>query len=273
MNGKRKALSIACLLLCMYGIWVGACKQQIHQMPEEEKTDISKYERVQQMDELSEADFEIIFQQTGVTKLGMETLVKNHQTYLLGDIQEHFYETPQMKTERVNVVCHQELMAEETASDTRFIVEDGDMIITLASYLGGWRYGHCGLVLDADEGTVLEAITYGEPSCKMHISHWSEYPAYVILRPKNVSEEEKQQMIDYASSDLMDIRYDLLSFKTKNSSGPIKRTHCSHLVWYAYHYLGLDLDKDGTPIVTPYDIVHDDDLELVQVYGMCLEGK
>lgn len=59
--------------------------------------------------------------------------------------------------------------------------------------------------------------------------------------------------------------------KRESTEKELKRTHCSHLVWKAFHRIGLDLDCDGSPIVTPYDIVHDEDVELVQAYGMCLD--
>lgn len=270
---KRRLMAVLCVLVLAYGMWSGACRQQIHRMPQAARQDISAYCRVQNPEELTEEDYQTIFQQTGVTRYGMETLMANHETALLQKIQEHFYEEPETETVRANIVCHQEWMKKRTASETYFVAEDGDIIITLASYLGGWRYGHCGLILDAKQGTVLEAVTYGEPSCIKQISHWSEYPAYVILRVRDASPETKRRVISYCRSDLQDIRYDLLSFKTRRSAGPISRTHCSHLVWYAYHSQGYDLDADGTPIVTPYDIIHDDDVELVQVYGMCLDGK
>ncbi len=268
---KRKGLQVVILMLCVYGLWVGACSSQIHQMPNVQKEDLSSYLYLREDAELSGQDYEKIFHQTGITKAGMETLLANRQTYWLEDLQNRLFEEPEMETVWANIVCRQEWIVQPTEARARFVVEDGDIIVSLSSYLGGWRYGHCGLVLDADKGIVLEAITYGEPSCQMEISHWSEYPSFVVLRLKDATPETKQAVIDYAYSDLQNIRYDLLSFKSKKSNGPISRTHCSHLIWYAYHSQGYDLDWDNTPIVTPYDIIHDDELEVVQVYGMCLE--
>lgn len=268
---RRKILQIFVLLLCVYGMWVIACSSQIHQMPSVAKEDLSAYYYLRDDSSLSEKDYEKIFRQTGVAKPGIDTLIANKEMYQLRVIQERFFESPKLITERANIFCHREWIEEPTETRAKFVVEDGDIIITLSSYLGGWRYGHCGLILDAEKGVVLEAITYGEPSCQMSIRHWSEYPTFVILRPKNVSPEAKRAVIDYCYSELMDIRYDLLSFKTKRARGPISRTHCSHLIWYAYNRVGCDLDSDHSPIVTPYDIANDDDLEVVQVYGMRLE--
>lgn len=270
---QGRGLQILLLLLCCYGMWVAACRQQIHDMPHVAREDLSAYVNLTEEDGLTEEDYEKIFQQTGLTRYGMDTLIRKQQTALLEEIQDRFFEEPQTETLRANVFCHQEWLAEPTEAQPHFVAEDGDIIITLASYLGGWRYGHCGLILDAEQGTVLEAITYGEPSCQMDIDHWEDYPAFVILRPDNASRETKQAVIDYAYEELQDIPYDLFSFKTRDAYGPITKTHCSHLIWYAYHSQGYDMDFDKTPVVTPYDLIHDDDLVLVQVYGMYLEGK
>ncbi len=272
-KNKKRITEALLLLLCVYGLWAAACRGQIHETPQAQKEDLSAYVGLQTADGLTENDYQTIFAQTGLTPLGMQTLIRQHRTGLLCEIQARFFEQPKLQVNRANIFCHQEWLAEPTAAEAEFVAEDGDIIITLASYLGGWRYGHCGLILDAQSGTVLEAVTYGQPSGKMRLSHWSEYPAFVILRPRGADEGTKREVIAYAERYLQDIPYDLFAFKYRTSYGPVKTTHCSHLVWYAYHSEGYDLDCDGTPVVTPYDLIHDDDLLLVQVYGMCLEGK
>ena len=45
-------------------------------------------------------------------------------------------------------------------------------------------------------------------------------------------------------------------------------THCSHMIWYTYMRLGLDLDASGGGIVTPGDILRSENVEIVQIYGM-----
>ncbi len=265
---KRKFIQIILLLLFLYFLWTMACQSQIHIMPEAAIVDITTYLQTKDTDKLTDDDYDFIFQQTGVTKVGVETLRKNHQFFRLREIQNRYFEEPKLKTIRANLVCHQEWIAEETNAQFDAIVEDGDIIVTLASYLGGWRYGHSALVTDAKKGETIEAITYGVPSYICDIHHWQEYPTFVVLRPKKLSEQQKKSVINYALDELQDLRYDLLSFKTDDLEKVIDKTHCSHLIWSAYKQVGLDIDGDGTPIVTPYDILHDDDLEIVQVYGM-----
>ena len=48
----------------------------------------------------------------------------------------------------------------------------------------------------------------------------------------------------------------------------LKKTQCSHLVWYPYAQFGYDIDSDGSWLVTPKDITNSEYLEVVQVYGV-----
>ena len=51
-----------------------------------------------------------------------------------------------------------------------------------------------------------------------------------------------------------------------------EKTHCAHLVWYAYRSYGYDLDGDGGRIVTPKDLSKSSLLEPVQVVGVSPMG-
>ena len=242
-----------------------SCPNQTYTEPEAQRIDISEYTDITSMDDLTDEDLQIIFEQTGVAKAGVETLIRLDKMFLLTTMQEHFFTKPEIETSSLQVVRHLERVTDTKDTKSIFIVEDGDIIVTLSSYCFGWRYGHAGLVLDGGQGDVLEAMTYGEPSLIQNIGHWTEYPAYVILRPKNLSKEERAEVASYAKENLMDIDYALLANKKQNE---IKKTHCALIVWQAYKQFGLDLDCDGGYFVTPADIINDDDLEVVMVYGM-----
>lgn len=232
--------------------------------PSVERADISEYTKVTSMEELSDEDLEVIFRQTGVAKAGVESLIDLKKMYLLSTIQEHFFLVPEIEDIPLQMVRHLERVTDHKGKKTVFVVEEGDIIVTLSSYCGGWRYGHAGLVLDAKTGDVLEAMTYGEPSCIENIGHWSEYPAYVIVRPQNLSKEERAEVANYAKENLTGIDYALLASKTQKN---IKLTNCSLVIWQAYKEAGINIDSDGGYFVSPEDIMHDDDLELVMEYG------
>lgn len=304
---KICVLQAVTLMLLLVILWVGACKAMTYAAPAKPRVDIREYlmqETGGNKDISAEQlDLDLIYEQTGLGRAGVETLINENRLYKMGYIQDYFYGTPVISESRLNVVRHLErvdgVYDGEMQSDSqnadgktllypRFVVEDGDIIVTLSSYIGGWRYGHTGLVVNADEGLVLEAMTYGEPSLIENLGHWKEYPAWAILRPRNLTREQRAAVAEYAYDNLRGIDYSLLaSTRTSEVGKPgdpqalekaadngtlvndanISRTQCAHIAWYAYYLAGLDLDSDWTDYVTPADILRDDDLELVLEYG------
>ena len=67
---------------------------------------------------------------------------------------------------------------------------------------------------------------------------------------------------------ILDIPYGLLTGIPNKEPDTIKKTQCSHLVWYPYKHFGYDIDSDGSWLVTPKDIANSDLFEVVQVYGV-----
>ncbi|MCR5546144.1 MAG: glycerol-3-phosphate acyltransferase [Lachnospiraceae bacterium] len=245
--------------------WMMKCKSETYYEPKVQQKDISSYYDVTSMDELEEEDFDTIFAQTGVAKAGVESLIDVNKMYLLETMQQHFFTRPEITERTVQLVRHQERVSDSKDTTSVFILEEGDIIVTLSNYIGGWRYGHAGIVLDAAKGEILEALTYGEPSEICSISHWTEYPAYVVLRAKNLTEEEREGVADYARENLMGLEYGLLANKKQEN---ITNTHCALIIWQAFQTVGLDLDSDGGYFVTPQDIIRSDCLEMVMEYGM-----
>lgn len=47
----------------------------------------------------------------------------------------------------------------------------------------------------------------------------------------------------------------------------LKKRSVRHLVWYAYKQFGLDLDADGSWLVTPRDIAKSDKLVVIEAFG------
>ncbi len=311
---RHSIIGSVVLVLLLAVMWIWACRAQTYVGPQAERIELAPYinkisnyksvEASEAIDEkdvvkiddlgLTPEDYDIIYQQTGLGRAGIQTIYDSHRFYRLKSAQNYFYGKPDISESRLDVVRHLERV--DGVYDVEknneiypiFTVEDGDIIITLSSYIGGWRYGHTGLVVDADQGLVLEAMTYGEPSCIERLDHWDEYPAWAILRPRNLTKEERTAVARYAYDNLQEINYSLLAStrtgevgKTTNpqqvieavandalvNDENISRTQCAHIAWYAYHLAGLDLDSDWTDYVTPADILRDDDLELVMEYG------
>lgn len=311
---KRSFFRSLVLIILLVLMWIWACRAQTYVGPQEQWTDLIPYinklsqhknsvvdEKTEEnsasvTDDLGLApeDYDIIYRQTGLGRAGVQTIYDSHRFYRLKSAQNYFYGKPDISESRLDVVRHLERVdgVYDVENNNEiypiFTVEDGDIIITLSSYIGGWRYGHTGLVVDADQGLVLEAMTYGEPSCIERLDHWDEYPAWAILRPRNLTKEERTAVARYAYNNLQGINYSLLASTRTGEVGKctnsqqvieavandalvndenISRTQCAHIAWYAYHLAGLDLDSDWTDYVTPADILRDDDLELVMEYG------
>ncbi|NLV37101.1 MAG: hypothetical protein GXY17_10565, partial [Clostridiaceae bacterium] len=97
------------------------------------------------------------------------------------------------------------------------------------------------------------------------------YPNFMLLRLENTPSELTESITQRAADSLIDIPYKLgvgiFSPKFAESE-EIDGTYCSHLVWQAYSYYGIDLDSDGGMIVTPKDLARSPKLEVIQVYGV-----
>ena len=151
-------------------------------------------------------------------------------------------------------------------------VQDGDILITFNGHVFGWRSGHAAIVVDAEERLTLEAIMPGCDSGICGLESWEEYPGFALLRLKGASAQERRQIAAYAREHLTGLPYSLTAFTESGGAGagtmPLSGTQCAHLVWYAYHQFGYDLDSNGGFVVTPEDLYRSSLLELVQIYGL-----
>ena len=134
-------------------------------------------------------------------------------------------------------------------------VRNGDIFISMSTHTLGWRHGHAAIVIDAERGITLEAALWGKPSEKMRMRHWSSYANAVHLR---VSEEAAASALA-ASGIARDTSI--------AASAQLGCLAAAFLVWYAYKQFGLDLDADGSWLVTPRDIAKSDKLVVIEAFG------
>ena len=173
-------------------------------------------------------------------------------------------------------------------------VQNGDIFISLSTHSVGWRHGHAAIVVDAENGIMLEAAIWGSPSNTRRIGHWSSYANAAHLR---VSEDAAEKALDtlgierdtnmtaalqlgelaaeFALKYEDDVMYGLLTGMFEKSPAPEEydKTQCSHLVWYAYENFGVDIDSNGGWLVTPKDILLSDKLEVLEKYGEILTNR
>ena len=106
----------------------------------------------------------------------------------------------------------------------------------------------------------------------MALDHWRTYSNLAVLRVKGLDEQERAASAEYAMEHLVGIPYHLTAGffgpKAPEPDSPGFGLQCSYLVWYAWQAAGYDLDSDGGPLASSYDLLHSDLLEVVQLYGM-----
>lgn len=278
MRRKRRSIylgivSVFCAAVLF--LWTKRAERDAHFTPDYEKVSL---EALLGKEELTEEDYAIIFGQTGLTRTGVEELYRTGRQSELLCLQERLFAPVEYRCSGSYVICRSErLQGEEgTAEAAGFLptAHTGDILITFSGHVFGWRSGHAAIVVDGEEGLTLEAISPGHNSCLCELSHWREYPQFVLLRPKDLTEQECGEIAAYAVEAMSDIPYDLFQWAERGTGDVppedtgFAGTQCAHLVWAVYYHFGYDLDSDGGSIVTPLDLCRSELLEIVQIYGM-----
>ena len=246
----------------------------------------------------------LLAEQTGLCEQAVCKLLEENRGSELLRLQEIYFAPARVESYQTTPLTVSEWLVEEAGVIGKGMpmvdIQNGDILITKNSRFLGWRNGHVGLVIDADEGLVLEALMLGSPSQICRLSKWEKYPSFQVLRLKDeysreqtlerteqsvwiqeagVQSSEGEELNEYlpdavagyASENLVGSPYHLFADVLKSPKADELAiptgTHCAHLVWYAYAQFGIDLDSDGGIIVTPEDIRNSSYLEVIQSYG------
>ena len=232
---------------------------------------VPQYERV----ELTEdSDYETIFLQTGLGQSAVDKLIKQKGFQGVLDAQEAFFNPPEAKCrELIGWITREDLYTEAYSGGVKrqlVDIQPGDILISLSTHTGGWRHGHAAIVLD--QYTIIESAVLGADSQIVSVADWVDYSNYAVLRIKDVTPEQQQEVVDYCREHLAGVPYSLLSGifgdKAPDPDSEFFGLQCSYLAWYAWYQFGYDLDSDGGRIVTPFDLLHSDQVDIVQIYGM-----
>lgn len=233
------------------------------------------YDKLENGDSLTEKDYDLIFSQTGLGKPSVDFLIENPEK--IHEYREYYLADKDYKCVREGVfACHEFITDLEGSAiqNPPFVnLQNGDIIITLSIHSLGWRHGHAAIVVDAENGTTAQAVMIGEKSAFGHIGEWRDFPLVAVLRPKNVNTEIIDEVVTFTKEKLIGIDYSLMSGILSGRDENIipTMTHCAHYVWYAYKCFGIDIDSNGGRIVTPKEILHSENLEVVQVFGNIMD--
>lgn len=262
---KKKRVVLLLVILCLILARHINNKNQVFYEPEYKRADISETIRCEN---ISDDEYLFIYKQTGVSPYAAREFIKKEEFSVLERLNKLYFEKPEAK---LDYIFYPFTAVEINSAQTTPIVDlkNGDILITFNTHTLDWRHGHCGLVVDAEKGILLEHMSVGETSCLTDARDWGSYPAFLVLRHRN--EAIAAKAADFAYKNLVDVNYNIfagLINKDKSKSSTIDSSHCSHIVWQAYKALDVDLDYNGGGIVTPREISLSDVLEVVQIYGI-----
>ena len=265
-KGVRRALlalAAVAAACCAAAVWVGRAPRFAHASPDYPMVDLTMaVERAR----AGEADYRLLFAQTGLGAPAVDALLEEGRGEELLDFQARYFAPCPWETVKGAAMVRLEV----TGGGFAFApLEKGDILLTPSSRCGGWRNGHAALVVDAEEGLVLEAYSLGCPSQLSSLSTWQDKAAVAVLRLSGVSAERRAALADWARENLLGLPYGLFSGLPwlGESAGP-PATQCAHLVWCAFAVFGYDIDGGGGWPVTPRDISLSPLLETVQVWGL-----
>ncbi len=217
----------------------------------------------------SESDYETLYLQTGLGRAALDEMKDDPERILT--FQDALFYDGDLAHEEVAVTTKRDIFADTRYRAPMVDLQDGDVLITSTCHSFGWRNGHAALVVNGTNGSLLESVSLGIPSTiTAYGSDWFCYGTnFMVLRLKDAGEEARTEIAQTARERLYNVPYSLtVGFLSPKDQGETPQgTHCSHLVWQAYHYFGYDIDSDGGPLCTAQDIARSDLFEVVQVFG------
>ncbi len=263
---KKKLKNSICITLAVILILVGVVYYLQDVYCHKDGYFVPDYPRVKLT---PESDYKTIFVQTGLGKSAVQKLIDEDKFDLILEAQETFFNPPKPKcNDMLSFITKEDRM--EKASINFVDLEPGDILVSLSTHTLGWRHGHAGLVID--EESVLESEVIGTQSKINPLYHFATYSNYAVLRIKEVTPEQQREIVSFAKEHLEGVWYSVaagfVGDKAPSYSSKNFRIQCAYLVWYAWNYMGYDLDFDGGRLVTPYDMLHSDKVEVVQLLGM-----
>lgn len=234
--------------------------------------------------ELTEDDYELLFEQTGLTRLGIERAkkMKNGWARVLS-IQKSYFKERGVKNELYAPLVCTDLLSGDPAE--MIYLERGDILITSSTHFSGFRIGHSAIVVNS-YGSVFQSNQVGIANGYATAAEmFGNRINFMVLRIKpeyfsesGLDDSEYRNNLNRVTSfieyDLKDMPYSVFTgvFTKKDSTAS---TSCSHLLWYGFKHFddenggrfNLDLDSNGRLLVMPKNISESPYVELVQTFG------
>ncbi len=215
--------------------------------------------------EFSADDYALLYQQTGLTKLGVDGLMQNRRKDKIKLIQRRYFSALNI---RYDPILPYVAVGYLDDYGVLCALEDGDIIVSASTSIAGIRVGHAALVVDGEQEIVLESLQIGYDSSFAEAVTETEMSTYMVLRPTGIPLETRKAVAKYAKEQLFGVPYNqIVGLIPRKYQEEITSTQCSHLCWYAYKKFGYDIDSNGGIFVAPKDIANSSYLEVVQIFG------
>lgn len=236
----------------------------------------SVYAKILANEQLTDEDYQVIFGQSGLGRPAVDSLIEEKRTSDFEYYRNYYLRDKEFTCVRTAIFAKHEAVTDKDGKkilNPDFAnIQNGDIIITLSIHSLGWRHGHAAIVTNAETGETAQAVRIFEKSDFGTVWEWNDFPLVAVLRVKDIDEKTQNEIADYVRENMIGIPYALSAgiIGGKDTEEKLFTTHCAHFVWYAYKCFGIDLDDNGG-VVTPKELLHNDKLEIVQVYGNILE--
>lgn len=254
--------------------------------PSYEKLSYDALQELYDKEEKSEEDYKILFDQTGLTQIGIERAVLRGERgwERVKEIQDSYFRPREVDSEEfAPFICTDYIYD----ISREIYLERGDILITSSTHFSGFRIGHSGVIIDPySSKPVFQSNAVGVANGFDEVEYgFTNRINFMVLRIKpqafgaeSVDDEIYRKCIfdatEYIVRELKDGEYFPLTgiFSDKNKC---KKTSCSHLIWYGFKHFddangggkNIDLDPNGGLLVTPRDISNSPLVELVQTFG------
>lgn len=268
-----KIITTACLMLAVIAAILGALtlfgEQNSATEPSLEKIDLSA---IIQKDTLTEQDYAILWEQTGLGKTILQSLWQepNRKEILLAE-QERFFHAPDHSCLSLALFSRSEVITDREEYYPLYDLQPGDVLLTKSTHTLCYRHGHSALYIGG--GELLEAAAIGLPTDTAKAELWGQYPSGIHLRLKESVAKEQgadsktlgAQAADYAKTELADDNYHLLA-GAFHIGTETDHTQCAHLIYAAYQSCGVEVSSRNFP-VTPHSLLESGRFEILRYWG------
>ena len=279
---------VAVLLIALFGFyiayWVADAKSEVWN-PDCEMLSEEELKKIYDKPTHDESDYRILFEQTGLTKIGIDRAKAKSTGWdkVLAIQKSYFKERGMEKFKYAPLVCTDYLDGDPAEM---IILERGDIIISSSTHFSGFRIGHSAIVTNGMSGIVYQSNQVGVANGYSYAYEmFANRTNFMVVRIKpeyfsenGVDDESYRDNLDrvtkYIESEFTEVPYSIFTGVFTKKDG-MRATSCSHLLWYGFMHFddenggkfNLDLDSNGRVLVMPKNISESPYVELVQTFG------